>query len=200
MNQLEFDFIGIHNQESIRARPINEAAIELEENPIINIDDWHRTSKWGDWILDHIPYGWRIYYRYYDVQRWIISTYQRIRYGVADQECWSLDYTLTNYILPRLKHFKKMKRHTYPNDITPEEWEKILDEMIWAFEYMADEDKFIQFPDTGTDIFDVNSFNRKKTEKQQHDWDQYLSKSKQLQYRKNEALLLFAKYYEALWD
>lgn len=194
MNQLEFDFIGIHNQVS-RARTINEDVIELNEK-----FEWHRTSKWGDYILDHVPYGWRVYYKIQDIKRWFVSTYQRMRYGVADSECWSLDYTFTRYILPRLKHFKKMNRYTYPDGITPEKWEEILDEMIWAFEFMLDEDKFIKFPETGIDFSDPESFNREKTPEQKQDWQRYLDESKKLQHRKKEALLLFAKYYESLWD
>lgn len=194
MNQLEFDFIGIQDKPS-KARPINESVIDFDEKI-----EWYRTSKLVDWVLDNTPYGWRAYYKFHDIKRWVVSTYQRIRYGVADSECWSLDYTLSRYILPRLKHFKKMKRYTYPDGITPERWEEILDEMIWAFEFMLDEDKFIKFPETGIDFKDPNSFNREKTPQQKQDWQRYLDESTKLHYRKNQALLLFAKYYEALWD
>lgn len=194
MNQLEFDFIGIQDQPS-KARPINESVIDFDEKI-----DWHRTCKLGDWILDKTPYGWRAYYKVQDIKRWFVTIYQRLRYGVADSECWSLDYTLSLYILPRLKHFKKMKRYTYPDGITPERWEEILDEMIWAFEFMLDEDKFIKFPETGIDFNDPSSFNREKTPEQKQDWIRYLDESNALQYRKNQALLLFAKYYESLWD
>lgn len=199
MNQLEFDFIGIHNQQSL-ARPIKESTIDLNDEFIVECGDWHKTSKLGDWIFDHMPYGWRIYDKYSQTKQWLISSYQRIRYGVADSECWSLSHTLTSYILPRLKHFKKINCHTYPNGITPEEWEKILDEMIWAFEFMLDEDKFIKFPKTNIDFNDVTSFNREKTPEQKQDWTRYLDESKKLHHRKKEALLLFAKYYEDLWD
>ena len=33
---------------------------------------------------------------------------------IKDSELWSLDATLTDYILPRIKAFRKMKRHGYP--------------------------------------------------------------------------------------
>ena len=32
----------------------------------------------------------------------------------GSEELWSLDATLTDYILPRIKAFRKMKRHGYP--------------------------------------------------------------------------------------
>ena len=33
---------------------------------------------------------------------------------IKDQELWSLDATLTDYILPRIQAFRKMERHGYP--------------------------------------------------------------------------------------
>ena len=33
---------------------------------------------------------------------------------IKGSELWSLDATLTDYILPRIKAFRKMKRHGYP--------------------------------------------------------------------------------------
>ena len=113
----------------LNAKKINESLEKAEDT---ELKPWYRTNKYGDWILDHIAYGWRVYYKYYDVKRWIISTYQRMRYGVSDSECWSLDWTLTNFILPRLKHFKKINVHTHPPQVTPEQWDKILDELIWC--------------------------------------------------------------------
>ena len=32
---------------------------------------------------------------------------------IKEQELWSLDATFTDYILPRIKAFRKMKRHGY---------------------------------------------------------------------------------------
>ncbi len=33
---------------------------------------------------------------------------------IKDSELWSLDATLTDFILPRIKAFRKMERHGYP--------------------------------------------------------------------------------------
>ena len=43
---------------------------------------------------------------------------------IKDSELWSLDATLTDYILPRIKAFRKMQRHGHPvlgKDIVLEE-------------------------------------------------------------------------------
>ena len=65
--------------------------------------------------------------------------------GIPISELWSLDMTLTDYILPRLKAFKNMRRVGYPildgfNDDDDDdngqiaEWEIRLDKMIAGFE------------------------------------------------------------------
>ena len=64
---------------------------------------------------------------------------------IDDKELWNLDVTLTEFILPRLKAFKKMERNTFPpsraewghpknEEALRAEWEKVLDKIIAAFE------------------------------------------------------------------
>lgn len=200
MKQLEFDFYPITHTDALRTHIINERLLESENSPIVEETEYHRTTKLGDWILDTFPYGWRIYHTVGRFRNWTITKYQQLRYGVADSECWSLDYTFTRYMLPRLKHFRNMKRYSYPSDITPEEWERILDEIIWAFDYMANEDTYIIMPHFDSDIEKIFDINRPKTLEREIEWRNYFDKMKSLQHRKVEALKLFSKYYEALWD
>lgn len=178
---------------------INEC---LEKSELTDLKPWYRTNKYGDWILDHIPYGWRVYYKYCDVKLWFKSTYQKIRYGVSNEECWSLDHTITRFILPRLKHFKNMKRHAYPGDITPEEWESILDELIWTFEYMSDDGETANpFPNLWKPNEDGKSYlGRERTEEEKELYRVWDVKHKELEERKEKGLQLFVKYYQHLWD
>ena len=69
---------------------------------------------------------------------------------IKDSELWSLDATLTDLILPRIKAFRKMERHGYPvlgrnikNDCNSSaddhpreeaEWENILFDIEKGFE------------------------------------------------------------------
>ena len=68
---------------------------------------------------------------------------------IKDSELWSLDATLTDFILPRIKAFRKMERHGYPvlgRDIEKvdddsadderheAEWENILFDIEKGFE------------------------------------------------------------------
>ena len=179
-------------------KKINERLEESENTLIDSEEKWYRTNKLGDWILDSVPYGWRVYYKVSDIKRWFISTYQRMRYGVSNEECWSLDGTFSKFILPRLKHFKKMKRYGYHPDFTPEEWEKVIDELIWTFEYLNDDERFNPFPHYLGDTEWL--LNKEKTPEQKQSFDEWMKKHNELQERKQKGLELFAKYYCHLWD
>jgi hypothetical protein len=180
----------------------NQEDIKKLNDTISELPEFYRTSKFGDWLLDKIPYGWRMYYRYQDVRHWTIKTYQRLRYGVSDSECWNLSNTITSFVLPRLKHFKKMKRYAYPPDITPEQWEEIIDELIWTFEFMDnDGEELNPFPQVWKKDESLWEYcEREKTEEEKESMNKWQTKQNELHERKRRGLELFAKYYDALWD
>jgi len=63
---------------------------------------------------------------------------QRKTRGFDDTEIWSLDYTIAQFILPRLKEFRSWNCG-YPSWATQEEWNKIVDDMIFFFEFASNE-------------------------------------------------------------
>lgn len=160
------------------------------------------VNKYADWILDRIPYGWRIYDVYKNILINFKSAYQVLRYGVSDRECWQLPDTLTAFILPRLKHYKKMKRVGFPSELTEEEWEAILDEIIWSFEYMKDPyiynpiPKYWNYHSEGL----ANYLSRKKTPEENQANKDYIQKAHDLNKKMKNGLDLFSKYYNDLWD
>ena len=101
---------------------------------------------------------------------------------IKEQELWSLDATLTNYILPRIKAFREMKRHGYPvtdplahadNDDSQAErdvadWENVLHDIENAFQLLKDGER----------------------------WDRSKAQHEAI----TKGLGLFAKHYEHLWD
>jgi hypothetical protein len=82
-------------------------------------------------------------------------------YHASDLDLWNLDGCMAKVLYPKIIAFKKMKRHGYPSDFSeyyknewkskeeydnavregkikgggPEAWEKVLDEIIFAFEW-----------------------------------------------------------------
>jgi len=91
--------------------------------------------------------------------------------GFSDTETWSLDYVVSAFILPRLKRFKQVS-NGYPPTLTVKQWNKILDDMIFAFEW-------------NINIDDQYNLTQKEQEK---NWDKH-----------RKGLELFAKYFRELW-
>ena len=111
---------------------------------------------------------------------------------IKEQELWSLDATLTDYILPRIKAFRKMKRHGYPAGVID----------VLASDGFGD----------GWAVAESNHEEREVAEWENilHDIEnafQLLKKGDCSHDRTNaqhgvitKGLGLFAKYYEYLWD
>jgi len=62
-------------------------------------------------------------------------------YGFDTTEVINMDTTIARFALPRLKRFKEITR-SYPSHLTEEEWDNILDKMIFAMEYFASDMKY----------------------------------------------------------
>jgi hypothetical protein len=75
---------------------------------------------------------------WFSVKRKIKFFYQRWTRGWDDSDLWSLDCTISEFIIPRLKLFRDTLSG-YPGEMTMEEWEETIDDMIFAFEYVVDE-------------------------------------------------------------
>lgn len=57
----------------------------------------------------------------------------RLHRGFWPNEVWSLDYTIVEFTLPRLRYFRE-HQESYPAEISQDEWLRILDKIIYAFE------------------------------------------------------------------
>lgn len=62
--------------------------------------------------------------------------FQRMFRGWDDADTWALDCTLAAFLAPRLRRFKELT-NGYPNSLTEQEWDNILDELIWTFEFIG---------------------------------------------------------------
>jgi hypothetical protein len=178
-------------------------------------------------VLDPVMGVWR---NFLDI------VHPRIEYVKIDRwDTWSMDSTLTPIILPMLKQLKKDKHGApYTEDVdVPERlrsttkaaikskkeswdtdgnhfkrWDWIMDEMIWAFEQLAD-DWEAQFHTGKSDVVWIPSkeldakgkpltYEMKAGPKDTRKWDKkgYMKHSARI----DNGTRLFGKYFRALWD
>ena len=78
---------------------------------------------------------WRTRQRWKKLKRWIRFLGQRLWRGWDDSETWNLERTIAKFALPRLIRFKELN-NGFPNDMTPEEWDAALDDIIFAMQYL----------------------------------------------------------------
>lgn len=209
--QLNLDFSTPEEKAERQAR-IKEANENLEKA-------FGKGERWYK-IKDAVPF--RLLHKaenFYYSCRWNIKcAYQKIRYGVSDDDVFSLYHRIAKFIVPRLKYFKETGRKGIPVEfLSPDyhllneqemeiaekkandEWAAILDEMIFAFEYIIDDEKHAPFPDILLKRWDKNEFNHPRTTEEEQAWKEYISLSEKLEERKKKGLELFHKHYENLW-
>lgn len=104
-----------------------------------------------------------------DIKRNLHFFWQKKRHGFSDKETWSLYTNIAKYTLPRLKRFKELHFDSLP-DLDFDQWNTVLDDMIFAINYAANHD----------------------------DMDETLLKKKDYQ-RIRRGLNLFGKYFMDLW-
>lgn len=81
-----------------------------------------------------------------DDERQEVWAKQRAERGFDDTELWNLDSTIAKFIHPRLVRFHETNI-CHPGNMTPEEWDAILRQMIFAFEFLASDDKYMMHDD-----------------------------------------------------
>ena len=214
--QLELDFRS--PEEISEQRKTAEENEKVFDRAFSNSDYVH--NKYVDFLLDLIPFrwGWRAKNWPSSIKWWAKCKYQKIRYGVSDDDVYCLSYTIALFVLPRLKYFKKKGKIGIPCCFLPDnfhllegeeeaaalekgskEMDAALDEIIFAIEYVVDADKFCELPESLPFMGKHFNFNSEKTMEDKRSWEEYLEKANKLNDRKNNGLALFAKHYDTLW-
>ena len=214
--QLEFDFRS--PEEIARQKEIAKENEKFFDRMLS--DDSYVYNKYVDFLLDLIPFrlGWKARDWPSNIRWWAKCKYQKIRYGISDDDVYSLGYNIALFVLPRLKYFKKKGKTGIPACFLPdnfhllegEEFERAeakalkemndaLDEMIFAFEYIINGDKFCEIPDIFIHKVEDCEFNSEKTIEEKQAWKEYMEKVNKFNERKDNGLALFAKYYDTLW-
>jgi hypothetical protein len=180
----------------------------------VSEDRCHRIGKWlsNTWVCKFCEW---------------VDKKKKIKTNIRidDYDVWSMDYTLSLIILPMLKKLKENK-HGAPfvadadvpeglnlrrSEAPPVEfeydtddnffkrWDWIMDELIWTFEQLAsdnrNESQFYDHSECTPESEDFSDGNWSKSKvKVNHDG------LRQHDERIKNGLILFGKYYQALWD
>jgi hypothetical protein len=109
--------------------------------------------------------------------------------GIKESELWSLDATLTDLILPRIKAFRKMERHGYP----------VLGKDIEKVDFESWSDPVLEEAEWENILFDIErGFEAHKllsaAEFNTHAEELWAEETMQ------KGLRLFAEHYSHLWD
>ena len=105
-------------------------------------------------------------------------------------DTWNMDNTLALIIHPMLVQLKKTT-HGYPSNLTEERWNKLLDEMIWAFEQ-----KNVDWEDQ---YYGPLVDNPNGVMGQDFEWVDLDGLQKHRE-RMTQGFRLFGRYFENLWD
>lgn len=163
------------------------------------------------------------------LKRWVLRLVgiepikEKTKIRIDDWDTWSADYTLAQIIYPLLVRFKELNiGYPTPGDVIDREdvnynngnscvdeecWDLILDELIWTFKQLQDEDSDNQFYFGEVD-FQFKPLNEKdnngKTlyalERGPNDTFQVDEEGLRQHYdRIQNGLRLFGKYYQHLW-
>ena len=142
-----------------------------------------------------------------DFLQWVDSKKKRkVKVHIDKYDTWGMDHTLALIILPMLKQLRDTKHGSpavddkdvpkhlrcgvepasadyEPDGKWHQRWEWVMDEMIWAFEQIVDDDNDSQFFDHS---IEPNGFDVKGWKKHHK--------------RINNGTRLFGVYYQGLWD
>ena len=80
----------------------------------------------------------RLWHSFIDKCRKLKWRCQRFVRGWADEDTWDINWWFIETLLPMLKKFKE-ENNGHPFELSEEEWDKVLDDMIYYLEGM-DED------------------------------------------------------------
>lgn len=159
-----------------------------------------------DAFVGDIKITWyeRIYYylrrKFRDTQYFFMKILQTLRHGYPDWHVFDFKSWHSEAVAPKLKRLKKSK-DGYPGTLSShDEWQEILEKMIWSFEHHDDSVEPIYSDDFDhrykKEVSDEYVTLIPLNETGTVDWTPVREHEKRVQ----EGLDLFAKYYWNLWS
>lgn len=171
------------------------------------IEDLHEDLSRNPFDRNMLQNFYYKYIRYY-FNRIILYPLQKLFRGYSDKDLWNVDYSLGMIIVKYLKAFKKSKRNSYPSCFNNmEEWEEVLDDMIYAFDYLANvQDKDMEIWNECGCKIKLNFSTKENGEDfiQHESSDETFENYKRISEKKydeaKKKAQLFIEHFNSLWD
>lgn len=187
---MEYDF---SNARKVTTREKYYATAKVGRDVIENAE--YITFEHSDWLKKEEVYGFKklwcvIEDAYWKAKRWARETYWEVYYGFERMfkgyDCVETFSTFHKFIERYGKILTELRNNHagYPYDLTEEEWDRVLDDMIYHLYYM-DEHHVIE--ELEKDVPDNWSASAKTT-------GEIMNK------HKDEFFKLFSEYFYNLWD
>ena len=153
------------------------------------------TPAWWERIMFSLRWCWR------DVIYWWRMQYQRWTTGFPHRESWDFYSFHAKYCLKRLKYLRE-HLNGHPAEITFEQWQEILDKIIWSFEHAEDDfHEACIFPENYDDRSEVTKIDEQGITFSPCDTRPVDNTAvDKLMARRQEGFNLFATWYLHLWD
>jgi hypothetical protein len=150
---------------------------------------WPDIQDYEDYYLEAMEDVLQSFYNFFN-WIWFDRRAQQIKVRIDKSDTWSMDHTLAHIVLPMLVQLKATQ-HGHPANLTEQEWDDILDEMIWAFEQKCRDDwegDYYTYEEDKDAAFGLKLVWEDREGQKAH------------QERMTNGFSLFGKYYEGLWD
>jgi len=140
------------------------------------------------WVYDHT------------INLYLYNKEQSVKVDIHKYDTWSMDTTLAHIVVPMLKQLKATT-HGYPSSLTEEEWDNILDDMIFAFESKNNDwEQQFYSGDIKFDAVDREDGTSELVRGHNDTFKVDTEGLEEYQSRITKGFELFGKYYEGLWD
>lgn len=123
----------------------NSRVMASDEDPLLTIDNWFEMSEKvyeiNPWL--HIFHKGQLLFK--KPRHWksnLIAAWMRARKGYDRNSIWNFQYWHSKKMVQMLTELRDNK-HTHPCDMTPEEWDEILNEIIAGFQATIDMEELI---------------------------------------------------------
>lgn len=158
------------------------------------------VGRYADWYFNQVPHciGWGLYYKWKSVKRFFRRCYGWVRYGFPEEDAWDFYTHCSEWVLPRLRHLR-CNLNGHPQDMTIEQWEEILDTMIYAFEFVLCEHDILTekcYPKDYDWGFKSNENGIIWNDNREPDYTYY----EECEKRYKLGMKLFSEHFRSLWD